>query len=192
MRRGEVVNVESAAIDLTNLTSGTHQRVRNDGKVGVGAGTNAAINSSYHRTSAHRQKRTTRHNDDCAMLLICRVVTVAALNMTNALPGIHRSSSTALTQRVHSQWRATTGRIDHDGPDLIWQQVANDLRAEIESGRLPPGAKLPSEPELSSVYGVAWVTIRSAIGSLKDEGLVTVTLGRGTYVATDGPGPVKV
>jgi DNA-binding GntR family transcriptional regulator len=61
--------------------------------------------------------------------------------------------------------------------------VAADLRAEIESGRLPAGAKLPSEPELSSVYGVARVTIRSAIGSLKDEGLVTVTLGRRTYVA---------
>jgi hypothetical protein len=31
---------------------------------------------------ANRQKRTTRHNDDCAILLICRIVTVAALNMT--------------------------------------------------------------------------------------------------------------
>jgi GntR family transcriptional regulator len=80
-------------------------------------------------------------------------------------------------------WDDRSGRIDHAGPELIWRQVADDLRAEIESGALPAGAKLPSEPELASIYGVARVTVRSAVAALREDGLVTVTLGRGTFVA---------
>lgn len=75
------------------------------------------------------------------------------------------------------------GVIDHDGPELIWQQVADDLRKDISSGTLPPGAKLPSEPELAEIYGVARVTVRTAMRSLEEAGLVVVTIGRGRFVA---------
>jgi GntR family transcriptional regulator len=52
-------------------------------------------------------------------------------------------------------WEDRTDRIDHDGPELLWQQVSTDLRADIESGALPPGLKLRGEYELADVYGVA-------------------------------------
>lgn len=79
-------------------------------------------------------------------------------------------------------WDDRRDRIEHDGPELLWVQVARDLRADIESGALAPGAKLPNESELAALYGVARVTVRKALASLRDEGLVTVTVGRGTYV----------
>jgi GntR family transcriptional regulator len=78
-------------------------------------------------------------------------------------------------------WEDRSGRIDHESGELLWRQVAEDLRADIESGGLR--GKLPSEPELAEIYGVARVTVHRAVVELREEGLVTVTLGRGTFVA---------
>lgn len=75
-----------------------------------------------------------------------------------------------------------SGRIDHRKPELLWRQVAADIRADIESGALQPDARLPSEPELSAQYGVSRVTVRRALGVLAEEGLVIVLHGRGTFV----------
>lgn len=80
-------------------------------------------------------------------------------------------------------WEDRSGRIDHAGPDTLWSQVAADLRAEITSGTLPPGSRLPPEDALTEIYGVARVTIRRAVLELRRERLLTVTVGRGTFVA---------
>lgn len=77
-------------------------------------------------------------------------------------------------------WEDRSGRIDHDSGELLWQQVADDLRKDIESGELR--GKLPGEMELAEIYGVARVTVRSAVGHLRELGLVSVTVGRGTFV----------
>ncbi|MGH3191456.1 MAG: GntR family transcriptional regulator [Streptosporangiaceae bacterium] len=61
-------------------------------------------------------------------------------------------------------------------------QLAMILRARIESGDLPPGARLPSIVELSATYSVARVTANKSLRLLVDEGLVVVSRGRGTYV----------
>ncbi|TYB50215.1 GntR family transcriptional regulator [Nonomuraea sp. PA05] len=75
-------------------------------------------------------------------------------------------------------------RINLDGPRLVWQQVADDIEADITSGRLRPGAKLPNEREMAEVqYGVARVTVRRAVKELADRGLLVVVHGRGTFVA---------
>lgn len=79
-------------------------------------------------------------------------------------------------------WDDRRGRIDHGAPVWVWEQIANDIRADIESGVLPAGAKLPSGPELAEIYGVAKDTTSAAVRALRDEGLLTVLLGRGTYV----------
>jgi DNA-binding GntR family transcriptional regulator len=83
-------------------------------------------------------------------------------------------------------WDDRSGRIDHSGPAYVWSQIADDLRAEIESGALPAGARLPSEPELGRIYGVAKATVHNAIVKLRDEGLLTVAVGRGTFVSRRG------
>lgn len=73
-------------------------------------------------------------------------------------------------------------RIDHRKPRLLWLQVADDLRADIGSGELGPGAKLPSEAEMAEQYGVSRDTIRRATSELANEGLLVVLHGRGTFV----------
>jgi GntR family transcriptional regulator len=79
-------------------------------------------------------------------------------------------------------WEDRSGRIDHFAVTYVWQQVAEDLRADIKSGALPAGAKLPSEPELAEIYGVSRGTIHKSVGLLRDEGLLAVAFGKGTFV----------
>jgi DNA-binding GntR family transcriptional regulator len=65
-------------------------------------------------------------------------------------------------------------------------QVADDLRAEMRSGGLQPGDKLPGEAEMADVYGVSRDTIRRATSELPEEGLLVILHGRGTFVAEKG------
>jgi DNA-binding GntR family transcriptional regulator len=74
------------------------------------------------------------------------------------------------------------GRIDHRAPRLLWQQVADDLRAEMDSGELAIDTRLPSEFELADQYGVSRDTIRRAIQELVSENRLVVLHGRGTFV----------
>jgi GntR family transcriptional regulator len=74
-------------------------------------------------------------------------------------------------------------RINHSGPKLLWQQVADDVEADISSGRLAPGAKMPAELDMAVQYGVARVTVRRAVKDLAERGLLVVVHGRGTFVA---------
>jgi DNA-binding GntR family transcriptional regulator len=62
-------------------------------------------------------------------------------------------------------------------------QVADDLRADIQSGRLAAGDKLPGEAEMAELYGVSRDTIRRASQELAGEGLLVILHGRGTFVA---------
>ncbi|WP_043614645.1 GntR family transcriptional regulator, partial [Nonomuraea candida] len=74
-------------------------------------------------------------------------------------------------------------RIDHNGPKLVWQQVMEDVEAEITSGRLASGARMPTELEMASQYGVSRVTVRRAIKELAGRNLLIVVHGRGTFVS---------
>jgi DNA-binding GntR family transcriptional regulator len=73
-------------------------------------------------------------------------------------------------------------RIDPDALRLLWEQVADDIRSDIDTGRLAPGARLPSEFELADQYGVSRATIRRATAELISEGKAVILRGRGTYI----------
>jgi GntR family transcriptional regulator len=60
--------------------------------------------------------------------------------------------------------------------------IAEAIRNQIESGDLPPGAKLPSERDLASTYGTARNTAREAVRILSDAGLVITDQGKGSFV----------
>lgn len=63
-----------------------------------------------------------------------------------------------------------------------WQQIADDLRAQITSGDLAPGDDIPTEITLQERYGVARATVRQAIQALRVAGLIIVEQGRGSKV----------
>ncbi|TDQ46005.1 GntR family transcriptional regulator [Actinorugispora endophytica] len=67
-------------------------------------------------------------------------------------------------------------------PRSRYEQVADQLRAAIKSGRYKPGEMLPSQPTLAREYGLAQTSIGRAIAILKNEGLVRVEGGRGATV----------
>ena len=64
----------------------------------------------------------------------------------------------------------------------LYRGIAADLRGDISSGRLPPGSQLPTEQELRDRYKVSRNTVRLALGLLANEGVITSTPGRGTFV----------
>lgn len=79
-------------------------------------------------------------------------------------------------------WSSRADRINHSGPDYVYEQIAADIAADIRAGELSSGSRLPSADELAEVYGVARLTARRAVRHLADQGLVVVRPGRGTYV----------
>lgn len=67
--------------------------------------------------------------------------------------------------------------------DPMYRRIADDLREEIESGRLGPGHQLPTEGQLGKQFVASRNTIRDAIKSLSTLGLVETRPGQGTFVA---------
>ena len=72
--------------------------------------------------------------------------------------------------------------IDPTGPVPPYKQIAAIIRARIESGDYPKGARIPTESEIVDTWEVARTTARRAIALLREEGLVTTVPQRGTYV----------
>jgi DNA-binding transcriptional regulator YhcF (GntR family) len=76
------------------------------------------------------------------------------------------------------------GKLDPDDPRPPYQQIADQLRDAIESGDLAPGDQLPALPVVTSEYGVSLGTARSALGVLREAGLIVTRHGKGSYVRT--------
>ena len=64
----------------------------------------------------------------------------------------------------------------------MYQQIAEDLRKQIDSGLLGRGSQLPTELELREQYDASRNTIRDAIKRLTGQGLVETRPGQGTFV----------
>ncbi len=64
----------------------------------------------------------------------------------------------------------------------MYRQIAEDLREQIEAGRLAPGQQLRTELELREHYGASRNTVRDAIKWLTTLGLVETRPGQGTFV----------
>ena len=62
--------------------------------------------------------------------------------------------------------------LQHDTSIPLHQQLSEALRRDIQTGKYASGQKIPTEMELSQLYRVSRVTIRSALDSLVKEGLL--------------------
>ena len=79
-------------------------------------------------------------------------------------------------------------RISHRAPRLLWQQVYDDLLADIRSGALAEDDRLPSELDMAEQYGVSRDVIRRTKEELAGEGWLIVLHGRGTFVTRPAQG----
>jgi GntR family transcriptional regulator len=68
------------------------------------------------------------------------------------------------------------------GGSKLSQDVRDELARRVASGELPLGSQLPAEPQLASELGVSRATLRDALRSLEDEGLLSRTPGAGTFI----------
>lgn len=65
---------------------------------------------------------------------------------------------------------------------IKYQEIANDLRGQIQSGVYKSGEQLALEREMCEHYGVSRITIKKAVDQLVKEGLVVKRRGSGTFV----------
>src|SRR6476661_6388119 len=64
----------------------------------------------------------------------------------------------------------------------LWRQVADGIERGIADGRFAAGEKLPGEMEIAETYRVNRHTVRRAIATLTERGLLRAERGSGTYV----------
>lgn len=65
-------------------------------------------------------------------------------------------------------------------------QIADDLRRQIEDGRLAAGESLPSIARLREEYEVSAGVVKAAISVLRTEGVVIGQQGKGVFVREQG------
>jgi GntR family transcriptional regulator len=64
----------------------------------------------------------------------------------------------------------------------LYVEVANEIKKRIEDGVFKPGEKLTSESELSEILGVSRGTLREALTSLENSGIISRKHGKGAFV----------
>ena len=67
-------------------------------------------------------------------------------------------------------------------PTPVYQRIAATYRDKIMSGELRPGDQLPTEHEMTALFGVARQTVRSGVGELVTEGLIVARRPHGYFV----------
>ncbi|MFF6906457.1 GntR family transcriptional regulator [Streptomyces sp. NPDC012389] len=72
--------------------------------------------------------------------------------------------------------------VDRTSPVPLYFQLAQQLEAAVEQGRLAPGTLLGNEIDLAHRLGLSRPTVRQAIQSLVDKGLMVRRRGVGTQV----------
>ena len=64
----------------------------------------------------------------------------------------------------------------------LWRQIADQIRIAISNGEFDDSHRLPGEVALTKRFSVNRHTVRSAIASLAQEGVLRVEQGRGTFI----------
>ncbi|QBD77143.1 GntR family transcriptional regulator [Ktedonosporobacter rubrisoli] len=72
--------------------------------------------------------------------------------------------------------------IDPGNGVPLYLQLKEIMREQIRSGAWQPGDRIPSEVEVRQHFDVSRATVRQAVTSLEQEGLLTRQQGRGTFV----------
>lgn len=73
--------------------------------------------------------------------------------------------------------------IDVQDATPLYLQIVDDLKSKIASKELKAGDQLGSQAELSATYGVSLITVKKALATLINDGIIFSRVGKGTFVA---------
>ena len=68
------------------------------------------------------------------------------------------------------------------GRNILYKDSETYIRQKIESGELKPGEQIPTEKELQQQFSLSRMTVNKALNILADEGYITRTAGKGSFV----------
>jgi GntR family transcriptional regulator, transcriptional repressor for pyruvate dehydrogenase complex len=77
-------------------------------------------------------------------------------------------------------------------PRGLTHELIARVTADITSGRLKPGSRLPTEQELIAATGVSRTVVREAVAALRADGLVVTRQGVGAFVAETVRRPFRI
>lgn len=69
------------------------------------------------------------------------------------------------------------------GQKKKYMQLYDEMVKLIQTGKLAPGDRLPTEQELSHTFAVSRQTVRQALGKMKEAGLISSLQGSGSFVS---------
>jgi GntR family transcriptional regulator len=73
-------------------------------------------------------------------------------------------------------------KLDFHEKEAIYLQLVDQVKAQIASGALAPGAQLPTVREVAADLRINFNTAARAYRILHEEGAISTQQGRGTYV----------
>lgn len=79
-------------------------------------------------------------------------------------------------------------RLDIRADSPIYQQIVDQIKAQIASGQLEPGEQLPTVRALATDLRINFNTVARAYRILDEERIISTQQGRGTYI-TEKPPP---
>jgi GntR family transcriptional regulator len=81
--------------------------------------------------------------------------------------------------------------IDENDNRPMYLQIINQIKEQVSKGALQPGDNLPSVRELAESLKINMHTVRSAYLKLREQGVITIRLGRGARIAALQPYPAS-
>ncbi len=80
---------------------------------------------------------------------------------------------------------AEVGGLRLGNPKTLPIQMADNLRDRLARREWQHGDQLPTEADFVDMYGVSRATVRQALKTLENQGLIITKRGRGSFVADD-------
>ena len=74
-------------------------------------------------------------------------------------------------------------KLDKTVPVPLYFQLKTLIAQEIADGSYPVGSLIPTENELSDMFGISRTTVRQAISELVQEGKLYRVKSKGTFVS---------
>jgi DNA-binding FadR family transcriptional regulator len=102
------------------------------------------------------------------------------------------SAATIVFMIQKSEQRDFSGLRPLEARQSLTHECVQQLTAQILSGKLAPGARLPTEQEMIAAMGVSRTVIREAVAALRAEGLVETRQGVGAFVASNARRPFRI